>query len=61
MADLTPITRKERFLSAAAGNTETLPEPITREEMYLKKIAEGGGSDVEPLTPEQVQEILSIL
>ncbi len=60
MADLTPITRKERFLSAAAGNPETLPEPITREEMYLKEIAEGG-SDVEPLTPEQVQEILSIL
>lgn len=39
----TPITRKELYLAAAAGESVDLPEPITREEHYLKAIAEGGG------------------
>lgn len=38
-----PITRKEMFLAAAAGDGNDIPEPITREEKYLKKIAESGG------------------
>lgn len=40
---LKPITRKEMFLAAAAGQNVTLPEPITREEMFLSKIQPGGG------------------
>lgn len=44
MADLTPITRKEKYLAKAGGQEVTLPPyPITREEMYLEKIANGGG------------------
>lgn len=46
MADLpnNPISRKEQYLSKAAGqSTELPPYPITREEHYLAKIAEGGG------------------
>lgn len=51
----TPVTRKEKYLSKAAGGQTQVPEkPITREEMYLAKIAEGGGgggtSDYEDLT-----------
>lgn len=42
---LTPVTRRELYLSAAAGETETsaLPTPVTREEIYLNEIAQGGG------------------
>lgn len=42
---LTPVTRREMYLSAAAGETETsvLPTPVTREEIYLNEIAQGGG------------------
>ena len=42
---LTPVTRREMYLSAAAGETETsaLPTPVTREEIYLNKIANGSG------------------
>lgn len=52
MADLTPITRKERYLAKAGGQEATLPPyPITREERYLEKIANGGGtSDYTDLT-----------
>lgn len=39
-----PITRREMFLSAAAGEDTAIPEPVTREEQYLKEIAENGGS-----------------
>lgn len=40
-----PITRREMYLSAIAGNTQTAPEyPITREEQYLSAILENGGS-----------------
>lgn len=39
-----PITRKEIYLSAIAGNTGDVPEyPITREEQYLAAILENGG------------------
>jgi hypothetical protein len=38
-----PITNKEFFLAAAAGDSVKLPTPLTREEMYLKRIAERGG------------------
>lgn len=45
MADLTPVTREETFLNAAAeGSTDGLPTPVTREEIFLKKIAENSGS-----------------
>ena len=46
MEDLTPNTRYEKFLSAAAGSG-TAPDPVTREEKFLKAIADnagGGGS-----------------
>jgi chitinase len=44
MADLAPITRKEKYLAKAGGQEVTLPPyRITREEMYLEKIANGGG------------------
>lgn len=38
-----PITRKEMYLSAAAGQGTKLPVPATREEMYLDEIARNGG------------------
>lgn len=48
MSELNPITRKEMFLAAAAGQDIELPKPITRKEMFLAKIAEqansGGGN-----------------
>jgi len=40
----TPITRKESYLAAIAGEQVQVPEkPITREEAYLDAIAKGGG------------------
>lgn len=40
-----PVTRKEMYLSKAAGGSGSVPpEPVTREEMYLNAIASGGGS-----------------
>ncbi len=51
-----PITRKEMYLSAIAGNSSKVPEyPITREEQYLAAILKKGGSgggttDYEQLT-----------
>lgn len=44
MADLTPVTRKEHFLSRAAGGPGLELEPVTREEHFLAAIAEGGPS-----------------
>lgn len=41
--ELTPKTRKETFLAAAAGQDVTTPTPITREEVFLDAIAKGGG------------------
>lgn len=38
-----PITRKEKFLAKAGGQSVKTPEPITREEMFLQRIAENGG------------------
>lgn len=53
---LTPVTRREMYLSAAAGETETseLPTPVTREEIYLNEIAQGGGGG-SGFTPTQEQ------
>lgn len=45
-----PLTRREQFLSAIAGESENIPSPITREEKLLKKIFENGGSGAD-LTP----------
>ena len=45
-SELSPITRREIYLSAIAGETE-LPSdmtPITREEQYYQKILDNGGS-----------------
>lgn len=53
MADLTPITRKEKYLAKAGGQEVTVPDPpITREEMFLKAIADnsGGGSSTDYAT-----------
>lgn len=53
MADLTPITRKEKYLAKAGGQEVTVPDPpITREEMFLKAIADnsGGTDDYSDLT-----------
>lgn len=44
------LTRKEKYLSAIAGETTNIPEPLKRDEFYLAKAA---GMDVktpEPLT-----------
>lgn len=55
--NLTPVTRKEKFLSAAVGETSTsdLPTPVTREEIYLNEIAQGGGGGGSGFTPTQAQ------
>lgn len=53
---LTPITRKEMYLSAIAGLT-TLPsgmEPVTREEMYLDAILNGTSASVNAVTREEM-------
>lgn len=39
MSAITPITRREKILSAIAGNGNVDIEPITREEKFLAKIA----------------------
>lgn len=48
MAKLNPITRKEKYLAKAGGQSVTVPlPPITREEQFLKDIIdaiESGGS-----------------
>lgn len=50
MSDLTPITRREQYLAAIAGEGETVPDtPLTREEEYLQAILDngsGGGTTV---------------
>lgn len=44
-----PITRKEEYLAAAAGDKVDYPAyPITREEAYLQRIAEGGSVEANP-------------
>ena len=46
-----PITRREIYMAAAAGEYDgELPEPVTRLEYYLKKIKEAveNGSSVAP-------------
>ena len=55
---LTPNTREELFMAAAAGDISpsALPTPVTRKEIYLKAIAEnaggggGGTSDYDELS-----------
>ena len=37
-----PITRKEMFMAAAAGESVATPTPVTREEYFLSKISGGG-------------------
>lgn len=43
MEELTPVTRQEKFLAAAAGSG-TAPDPVTREEKFLKAIADNAAS-----------------
>lgn len=38
-----PVTRKEMFMAAAAGESVTALTPVTREEYFLSKIAGSGG------------------
>lgn len=54
---LTPNTREEMYLSAAAGETSTsdLPTPATRKEIYLNAIANNGGGGGGGFTPTQEQ------
>lgn len=46
-----PITRREQYLSAIAGESESVPTPVTREEILLQKIYESGGTGGEGLNP----------
>ena len=52
-----PITRKEMYLSAVAGDTsaDALPDPITREELYLSAAAGDTPADAlpDPITREE--------
>lgn len=41
---LEPITREEKYLAKAAGQSVSVPEPITRKEMFLDAVAKSGGS-----------------
>lgn len=44
MSELEPITRREQYLAAIAGEGETVPDkPLTREEAYLQAILDNGG------------------
>ena len=55
---LTPNTREEMYLSAAAGeiSTSDLPTPATRKEKYLNAIANnGGGGGGGGFTPTDAQ------
>lgn len=40
---LEPITREEKYLAKAAGQSVEVPEPITRKEMFLDAVAKSGG------------------
>ena len=42
---LTPNTREEQYMAAAAGDRSAagLPAPVTRKEIYLKAIADNAG------------------
>ena len=56
---LTPNTREEQYMAAAAGDRSAagLPDPVTRKEIYLKAIAEneGGGGGGGGFTPTDEQ------
>lgn len=54
MAELTPITREETLLAAAAGEDVNMPNPITREELFLAKLA---GMEVETPRPVSRKEL----
>ena len=41
--EIEPVTRKEMFMAAAAGENVTALTPVTREEYFLSKIAGSGG------------------
>ena len=57
-----PITRKEEYLAAAAGDKVDYPAyPMTREEAYLQRIAQGGGIEANTgETPTGTLESLKI-
>jgi len=57
-----PITRKEEYLAAAAGDKVDYPAyPMTREESYLHRIAQGGGIEANTgETPTGTLESLKI-
>jgi hypothetical protein len=42
--NLTPVTRREKFLAKAGGADIETPTPVTREEMFLSAIKGGGES-----------------
>ncbi|MBQ8725247.1 MAG: hypothetical protein IJY74_06230, partial [Oscillospiraceae bacterium] len=43
--NIKPVTRKEAFLSAIAGEETSIPEPCTREEYFLENIAKKMNGD----------------
>lgn len=61
--EIEPITRKEQYLAAAAGQDVSAPKPITREEMFLDAIAKkggsGGGDSNDAYTRSQTDALLS--
>ena len=61
MEELTPNTRYEKFLSAAAGSG-TAPDPVTREEKFLKAIADnaGGGSSLPSVSSSDNGKVLAV-
>lgn len=60
MPNLDPITRKEQFLSRAAGGPGLDLDPITREEHFLQAIANsGGGGGGSGLTDAVKQTLLN--
>lgn len=52
-----PITRREMYLAALAGQKTTLPQPITREEHYLEAAVENIGHSA--ASDEQIEEAVS--
>ena len=57
---LEPITREEKYLAKAAGQSVDVPEPITRKEMFLDAVAKSGGGTAD-LTDEEYAELMALL
>ena len=63
---LEPITREEKYLAKAAGQSVEVPEPITRKEMFLDAVAKSGGGSsggggTADLTDEEYATLVALL